>query len=59
MVPVRGAGCVRFFFDDEISLATQRKTVDALNNEGVQDPLKLVNLDSDIVDKKKPRRFFT
>jgi hypothetical protein len=58
MVPVRGAGCVRFLFDNEISLATQRKKVDALNNEGVQHPLKRVNLDSDIVDKK-PRRFCT
>jgi hypothetical protein len=44
------------FFDDEVSLATKRKMVDALNSEGVEHPLKGINLDPYLVDKK-PRRF--
>jgi hypothetical protein len=54
MIPVRLAGCVRFY-DDEVSLATKRKMVDALKN-GVEHPLKRINLDPDLLDKK-PRRF--
>jgi hypothetical protein len=39
-------------FDDKVSLATKHKMVDALNNEGVEHPLKRINLDPDLVDKK-------
>jgi hypothetical protein len=50
-------GLVAFaFFDDEVSLATTCKMVDALNNEGVEHPLKHTNLDPDPLIKI-PRRF--
>jgi hypothetical protein len=45
------------FFDNEVSLATKRKMVDALNNEGVEHPLTHRNLDTHLIDKK-PRRFY-
>jgi hypothetical protein len=44
-----GAGCI-YFFDNEVSLMTERKMVDALNNEGVEHPLKRINLDPDLID---------
>jgi hypothetical protein len=49
------------FFDNEVSLTTERKMVDALNNEGVEHPLKCINLDPDLIDfvSSNTLRFFS
>lgn len=56
MVRIRRAYCTRFF-DDDVSVDTKKKMVNALDVEGPENPLKRITLDASLIKSKQLEDF--